>query len=76
MMRKYWNNISLFFLLTLAIVIVVGLLQPAWAQPPGNPCPGGPPCDPDVPITGIEILIALGGALGIRKFLTSKKNSR
>ena len=41
-----------------------------------NGQPTDPAGDPDVPITGIEILIALGGALGIRKFLTSKKNSR
>lgn len=41
-----------------------------------NGQPGDPTADPDVPITGIEILLALGGALGIRKFLTSKKNSR
>lgn len=43
-----------------------------WAQP-GNPCPGGPPCDPDVPITGIEWLIAAGGALGLKRFLNSRK---
>jgi len=71
MIRKYWNNVSLFFLLTLAIVILVGSIQPVWAQP-GDPCPGGPPCNPDVPISGIEILLVLGGALGLRKFVKSK----
>lgn len=75
MRRTYWKSISLFFLLTLAIVILVGTTQPAWAQPPGNPCPF-PPCNPDVPISGIEILLALGGVLGIRKFLSGKKNAR
>jgi hypothetical protein len=35
--------------------------------------PGDPSNDPDVPITGIEILIALGGVLGIRKFISSKQ---
>jgi len=38
--------------------------------------PGDPGGDPDVPITGIEVLLAIGGILGIRKFLTGKKNSR
>jgi len=41
-----------------------------------NGQPGDPAGDPDVPITGIEFLIAMGGVLGIRKFFTSKKNSR
>jgi hypothetical protein len=35
----------------------------------------GPPPDPDVPITGIEILLALGGFLGVRKFIGSKKKN-
>jgi len=76
MMRKYWKSISLFCLLTLAIVILVGSI-PALAQPGGgsNPCPF-PPCNPDVPISGIEILLALGGVLGLRKLVTGKKNSR
>lgn len=34
----------------------------------------GPPPDPDVPITGIEILLALGGALGIKRLMGSKKS--
>jgi hypothetical protein len=75
-MMKYWKNLSLFFLVLVAIVILVGPIQTVWAQPPGDPCPGGPPCDPEVPISGIEILLALGGLLGIRKLLTSKKDSR
>jgi hypothetical protein len=76
MIRKNWNTISLFLLLTLTIIILVGSIQPVLAQPapPGNPCPGGPPCNPDVPISGIEILLVLGGALGLRKFARSKSN--
>lgn len=35
--------------------------------------PGDPSSDPDVPITGIEILLAIGGALGLRRFLSSKQ---
>lgn len=38
--------------------------------------PGDPGGDPDVPITGIEILLAMGGFLGLRKlFLNSKKEN-
>lgn len=36
--------------------------------------PGDPGGDPDVPITGIEILLALGGALGIKRLMGSKKS--
>jgi hypothetical protein len=33
----------------------------------------GPPDDPDVPITGIEILIGAGGAIGLKRILDRKK---
>jgi hypothetical protein len=33
----------------------------------GNAQPVDPGGDPDVPITGIEILIGAGGALGLKK---------
>jgi len=36
---------------------------------------GGGPGDPDVPITGIEILLAAGGVLGMRKLINSRKKS-
>jgi len=77
MMRKYWKSFLLFLGITIVLIILVGSIQPLWAQPGGggNPCPF-PPCNPDVPISGIEILLALGGILGIRKFLTGKKNPR
>jgi hypothetical protein len=63
-----------FAFLVITCVILVGI-QPIYAQPGGggNPCPGGPPCDPDVPISGIEILLFLGGALGLRKYFSSRK---
>jgi len=42
------------------------------AQPGGHGhCPK-PPCPPPVPITGIEILIAGGVALGVRKLFGKK----
>ena len=37
--------------------------------------PGNPDTDPDVPITGIEVLIAIGGFLGVKKFLSRKKSN-
>jgi hypothetical protein len=49
------------------------LLTGAVAQP-GDPCPN-PPCDPDVPISGIEILLLTGGALGVGKLLQQRKKS-
>jgi hypothetical protein len=36
--------------------------------------PGDPGGDPDVPITGIEILLALGGLLGIKRLISNKKS--
>ena len=35
--------------------------------------PGDPGGDPDVPITGIEILLALGGLLGAKKIYDARK---
>ena len=51
---------------TLALVLIFGQLM---AQP-------GPGPDPDVPITGIEYLIELGGLYGIKKLInrSNKKN--
>jgi hypothetical protein len=53
--------------------IVIFLLLPGllFAQP-GDPGGG----DPDVPITGIEILLALGGVLGIKRILGLNRNSK
>jgi hypothetical protein len=39
-----------------------------------NAQPGDPGVDPDVPITGIEILLAAGGALGIKRLIANKKS--
>jgi hypothetical protein len=52
---------------TLIFTLICGL---GWAQP------GDPPPDPGepVPITGIEILIGAGAALGFRKFYQKKKS--
>ena len=40
-----------------------------------NAQPGDPANAPDIPITGIEILIALGGILGIKKLIARKKSN-
>ncbi len=39
----------------------------------GQVIPQNPAGDPDVPITGIEILIGLGGLLGIKKIRDFRK---
>lgn len=55
------------FIATLIFVLISSFV---WAQP------GDPPPDPGepVPITGIEILIGAGAALGLRKFYQKKKS--
>jgi len=75
-MSQNLKNLLVFVLLVITCVILIGTIQPLYAQPgpPGDPCPGGPPCNPDVPISGIEILLVLGGALGLRKFARSKSD--
>ena len=56
----------------LLFVIFSALPATLLAQPGGgNPGGGGPP----VPITGIEVLIGLGGALGLKKMMSKKKNN-
>lgn len=45
----------------LCLVVFVAMAQP-----------GDPGGDPDVPITGIEILLLLGGALGIKRIVSAK----
>lgn len=69
-MSQNFKNLLVFTLLVIACVMLVGSLQPVYAQPGGggNPCPF-PPCNPDVPISGIEILLAAGGVLGVKKLL-------
>lgn len=51
----------------LALIFLIISATVLWAQP------GDPGGDPDVPISGIELLLALGGVLGIRKLFTSKR---
>lgn len=67
-----------FLLLIVAIIVLVGSVQPVMAQPPGgggNPCPF-PPCNPDVPISGIEFLIAGGAMYGMRRIMSTWKKDK
>ena len=36
--------------------------------------PADPSVAPDVPITGIEVLLGIGGAYGVKRFLRRKKS--
>ncbi len=55
--------------ITLLLAVIFASVGQVIAQP------ANPSGDPDVPITGIEILIALGGALGIKKLVSGKKKT-
>ncbi|MCB0493764.1 MAG: hypothetical protein KDC93_15270 [Cyclobacteriaceae bacterium] len=53
------------------IVIILTLVISSFAiqaQPPNNPSG-----DPDVPITGIEILLSAGALLGLKKLMGKSK---
>lgn len=56
-------RLALLFLLTLNFFSV-------FAQPGGDPGGGG---NPSVPITGIEVLLGIGGALGVKKLVAKRK---
>jgi hypothetical protein len=73
-MVRQLKRASVFVFAVLALAILVSTV-PALAQPGGggNPCPGGQPCNPHVPITGIEYLIGGGALFGIRTLLKRMK---
>jgi len=56
---------------SLLIILMVFTAFAGFAQP-GNPGGG----DPDVPITGIEILIAIGSLFGASRFFKGKNKSK
>jgi len=62
---KFIIPFAVFFLFTISVAV----------SQPGGGGPGGGG-DPDVPITGIEILLAAGGLLGVRRLINSKKKSK
>jgi len=53
--------------ITLLFIVLLFTAVRLFAQP------SDPNADPDIPITGIELLMALGGALGIRKLISDKR---
>lgn len=61
--RAAYSKLALLFLL-------IFICSVAFAQP------GDPGGNPDVPITGIEVLLAIGGALGIKRILGINKKSK
>lgn len=62
-MSPYRRFFAVLLFSTIAIV--------AFGQPGSNPGGG---VKPGVPITGIEILIAIGGLVGLKKIFDSKKS--
>jgi hypothetical protein len=78
MMNKLFANFFMFLFVATAILMLVGITLPVFAQVGpgggGNPCPGGEPCNPEVPITGIEWLLVIGGLFGFRKIYRRFRN--
>jgi hypothetical protein len=58
---------KIFLLLFFAVMVFAAVAQPGAGDPNGGGKPGA------VPISGIEILIAMGGLLGIKRILDLKK---
>ncbi|MDN4166645.1 hypothetical protein QWY31_14135 [Cytophagales bacterium LB-30] len=50
--------------------VSIGFAQPGSGDPGGGSDPDNP-----VPITGIEILLGLGGAYGAKKLMDKRKNT-
>lgn len=61
-MCKFKHFMTFFLTLLFLSICLVSFAQP-----------GDPGGDSDVPISGIEILVLLGGALGIKKVLDFRK---
>lgn len=76
-MKKAFVNFLFFIGIVAALLIVAGISYPAFSQVGpgggGNPCPGGPPCDPEVPIAGIEWLLIIGGLFGFRRIFSKTR---
>jgi hypothetical protein len=69
------KNKSIFLGLVLTFCFYCSQAQPGVGPGGGPPGGGGNPGGgPPVPITGIEILLVAGGALGLKRFMASKKS--
>ena len=68
-------NKTIFLGLVLNLSFYVSQAQPG--SGPGGPPGGGGSGNPGpVPITGIEILLVAGGALGLKRLIASKKSNK
>lgn len=76
-MKRFFANFLFLFCVVIALLILGGMSHQAFSQVGpgggGNPCPGGPPCDPEVPIAGIEWLLLIGGLFGFRRIFRRAK---
>jgi len=63
------RKLSILCLVVFCCISVLGVAQPPGGGPPGG---GGNPGS-NAPISGIEIFLALGALLGIKKVLTINK---
>ncbi|MCX2745219.1 hypothetical protein OO013_15165 [Mangrovivirga sp. M17] len=68
-MKKGSNK---YFIITIMIFMMVFSVYVVSAQPGGGPPPPPPP-PTAVPFGGLELLLAAGAALGIKKFVDSRK---
>lgn len=59
-------------MLKILIIILFSFISIGLSAQPGGP----PPPDEEVPITGIEILIAAGGLFGAKKIYDSSKKKK
>lgn len=64
-MRLLFNLRTMFI-----VILLMGSFTMVFAQP------GDPGGDPDVPITGIEILLGIGGLYGAKKALDRRPRRR
>jgi hypothetical protein len=60
---------------TIVSILLIFITSCVMAQVGGEDTPPGDPDDPTVPISGIEILLAVGGALGIKRIVQRRKES-
>lgn len=58
------------------VVIFLSITVAAICQPTPSSAPGDPGGDGDVPISGIEILLLLGGAFGIKRIFGRRSSKK
>ena len=63
-------------LVALLLVVTSGGVFAQPDPPDDGEFPGDPPDPDDVPITGIEVLLTVGGAWGIKRILDNRRNKK